>query len=136
MHVFKHVILNIALTYPYDRFKEHFFTRFGEYPFVDPAALSLAAFVGAAVTLPIDNIRTKLMQEQIQHPERNRFVFKQSVIKALLLSSNFEGNSLSLWAGFYTYYASTFLYALLTVGISDAFLTSWKKKAGLLQWQM
>lgn len=55
----RHVMYNVCLTGPYDYFKEGLFTRFGEYGFVQPLALLIASFIGAFVTLPIDNIRTR-----------------------------------------------------------------------------
>jgi len=58
----RHILYNATITGPYDYFKEGFFTRFGEYGFVEPAALILASAFAAAVTLPIDNIRTRLVQ--------------------------------------------------------------------------
>ena len=47
-----------------------------------------------------------------------------------------ETHPLSLWAGFYTFYAQIFVYAWLTVGITNSFTQSWKKKEGLLEWQV
>ena len=61
-NVLRHIVYNVTITGPYDYFKEGFFTRFGEYGFVDPLALLLATGISAAATLPIDNIRTRLVQ--------------------------------------------------------------------------
>ena len=36
--------------------------RFGDYYFVQPVALIWAALVSSAVTLPFDNVRTRIMQ--------------------------------------------------------------------------
>ena len=62
VNVLRHLIYNVSITGPYDYFKEGFFTRFGEWGFVDPLALALATGVASAVTLPFDNIRTRLVQ--------------------------------------------------------------------------
>ncbi len=60
-NVWRHVLLNITLTGPYDYFNEGFYTRFGDYGFVSPLALMLAALFSSVVTLPFDNIRTRIM---------------------------------------------------------------------------
>jgi hypothetical protein len=73
------------LTGPYDYFKEGLFTRFGEYGWVDPLALLVATAISSAVTLPIDNIRTRMIQLHKQ-AERNRINFttiSQGISKAL-----------------------------------------------------
>jgi len=133
-NILRHVILNVALTGPYDYFKEGFFTRFGEYGFVNPLALILSSFIGAFVTLPIDNIRTRSIS-LFQQAERNRMNFS-SIGEAVVLSFKTETHPFSLWAGFYTFFPQLLLYSWLTVGITDTFLTSWKRKQGLLEWQM
>ena len=61
-NVLRHLFYNVSLTGPYDYFKEGLFTRFGEYGWVDPLALLVAAAISSAVTLPIDNIRTRMIQ--------------------------------------------------------------------------
>ena len=58
----RHILYNLTITGPYDYFKEGLFTRFGQYGFVDPLALLIATGIAAFVTLPIDNIRTRLCQ--------------------------------------------------------------------------
>lgn len=82
-NVLKHVVLNLSMTGPYDYFKEGFYTRFGEYGFVNPLALSLAAFSGAFFTLPFDNIKTKLMQEFQLQPDRNRISYGANFMRAV-----------------------------------------------------
>lgn len=73
-NVWRHLFYNVSLTGPYDYFKEGFFTRFGEYGWVDPLALLLATAISSAATLPIDNIRTRMIQLHKQ-AERNRINF-------------------------------------------------------------
>ena len=73
------MVYNMTITGPYDYFKEGFFTRFGEYAFVNPLALAIASFIGAMATLPFDNLRTRYVQ-QFKEPERNRINFKSFAI--------------------------------------------------------
>lgn len=122
----RHVLYNATITGPYDYFKEGFFTRFGEYGFVEPAALMLAAAFAAAVTLPIDNIRTRLAQMH-KETDRNR-LNSTSIKQAIEHSVKVEGHPLALWAGYFTFYPQVFVYAYLTIGITDAFTESWKRK--------
>ncbi len=101
---------------------------------MDPLALLLATAISSAVTLPIDNIRTRMIQLHKQ-AERNRINFStisQGISKAL----DVETHPLSLWAGYYTFFPQMFIYAYLTVGITNAFSESWKRKEGLLEWQI
>ena len=125
---------NLAITGPYDYFKEGLFTRFGEYGFVEPLALLFATGITAAVTLPIDNLRTRLCQLHKQ-ADRNRLNYV-GLVDAVSKAVQFETHPLSLWAGMFTYFPQLFVYAYLTVGISSAFTESWKKKEGLLEWQI
>ena len=128
------MVYNMTITGPYDYFKEGFFTRFGEYAFVNPLALVIASFIGAMATLPFDNLRTRYVQ-QFKEAERNRINFKNfgQLMKYTLAA---ERHPMSLWAGFYTYYVGMFMYAWMTVGITNTFADSWKRKQGLLEWQM
>lgn len=94
----------------------------------------LATGITAAVTLPIDNLRTRFCQLHKQ-AERNRLNFA-TIAEAVGKSAQFEGHPFALWAGMLTYFPQLFVYAYLTVGISSAFTESWKKKEGLLEWQI
>jgi len=134
VNIWRHVLFNVSLTGPYDYFKEGFFTRFGEWQFVDPLALSLATFITASVTLPLDNIRTRLVQS-FKELDRNRINFT-SISEGISRSIHIESHPFALWAGFYTFYPQLFIYAYLTVEITNAFTESWKKKEGLLEWQI
>jgi hypothetical protein len=67
--------------------------------------------------------------------DRNRINFasiSEGISKALLV----ETHPLSLWAGYYTFFPQLFIYAYLTVGITNTFAESWKRKEGLLEWQI
>ena len=133
-NIVRHVVLNASLTGPYDYFHEAFFIRFGEFDFVKPTAMFLASLVSTICTLPFDNVRTRLMNQQII-PERNRINYR-SYIDVFAKQLIIEPNPRGLWAGFYTYLLGTYVYAWLTVGITEAFTDSWKRKAGLLEWQI
>ena len=67
INVLRHVMINISLTAPFDYFHEAFYLRFGDYGFVQPISVFLASLVSAAITLPFDNVRTRLMQAH-SHP--------------------------------------------------------------------
>ena len=133
-NVIRHVFYNLSITGPYDYFKEGLFTRFGEYGFVDPLALLIATSISAFVTLPIDNIRTRLCQLH-SSPDRNR-LNPSGIIPAVIQSLKVEGHALALWAGYFTFFPQLFVYAYLTVGITNTFTESWKRKEGLLEWQI
>ncbi len=83
-NVVRHVLLNISLTAPFDFFQEYLYLRFGDYGFVKPLAMFLAAGVCSIITLPLDNARTRIMNAH-SDPSSNRLnytgiidVFKQS----------------------------------------------------------
>ena len=134
INVLRHLIYNVSITGPYDYFKEGLNTRFGEWNFVQPLALAIATGVAAAVTLPFDNIRTRWIQLHGQ-AERNRVNFT-SIAEGISKALKIEAHPLSLWAGYYTFYPQLFIYAALTVGITNTFTESWKRKEGLLEWQI
>lgn len=133
-NIVRHIVLNASLTGPYDYFHEGMFIRFGEFDFVKPTALLLASFVSTICTLPFDNVRTRLMNQQIQH-DRNRLNYR-SYIDVFVQQLVHEQNPRGLWAGFFTSLLGTYVYAWLTVGITEAFTDSWKRKSGLLEWQI
>lgn len=72
-----------------------------------------------------------------QHPEveRNRFTY-HGFFDVVAKSARYEGTPYALWAGFTAYYISTLTYAALTIGITNTFTESWKKKQGLSEWQI
>jgi hypothetical protein len=133
-NIVRHVALNASLTGPFDYIHEGLYIRFGDFDFVKPTALFLASCVSTAITLPFDSVRTRVMNQQIQ-PERNRLNYK-SYIDVFIKQYVHESNPRSLWAGFYTHLLWTYMYAYLTVGITETFTTSWKRKDGLIEWQI
>jgi hypothetical protein len=94
----------------------------------------LATAFTAAVTLPLDNLRTRFCQLH-KEADRNRLNYR-GLIDAVSKSLEYETHPLALWAGMGTYFPQLFVYAYLTVGISSAFTESWKRKEGLLEWQI
>lgn len=133
-NVVRHIALNASLTGPYDYFHEAWFIRFGEFDFVKPTALFLASVVSTVVTLPFDNVRTRIMNMHSQS-DRNRFNYR-NYLDVFSKQAIYEGNPRSLWVGFYAYLLGTYVYAWLTIGITECFTDSWKRKAGLLEWQI
>ncbi len=133
-NVVRHVALNASLTGPFDFFHEALYIRFGDFDFVYPTALFLASIVSTVVTLPFDSARTKIMNQHSQQ-DRNRLNYR-GYIDVFVKQFLHETNPRSMWSGFYTYLAWTYMYAWLTVGITETFTSSWKRKQGLLEWQI
>lgn len=71
VNVLRHVLINITLTAPFDYFHESLYLRFGDYGFVGPLSIFLAAAVSSFICLPIDNVRTRIMNAH-SDPSRNR----------------------------------------------------------------
>jgi hypothetical protein len=74
-NVIRHVLLNITLTGPFDWFHEGLYLRFGDYPSVRPIAIFLAALTSSILTLPFDNVRTRVMYSFCDS-SRNRLNYK------------------------------------------------------------
>lgn len=70
-----------------------------------------------------------------KEPERNRLNFA-SIPEAIARAVKVEPHPLALWAGYWTFFPQLFIYAYLTVGITNTFTESWKKKEGMLEWQI
>jgi hypothetical protein len=132
-NVIRHIALNASLTGPFDYFHEALYIRFGDFDFVHPTALFLASIVSSVVTLPFDTVRTRIMNQQVQQ-DRNRLNYRGYLDAFVKIFVHEQPRS--LWSGFYTYLIWTYIYATLTVGITDTFTSSWKRKQGLLEWQI
>jgi hypothetical protein len=133
-NVIRHVVLNASLTGPFDWIHEGFYIRFGDYDFVKPLSMFMASVISSVCTLPFDNIRTRLMNAHSQ-VDRNRLNYSgyfDVFAKVLLV----EQNPRSLYSGFYSWVLATYVYAWLTIGITETFTDSWKRKQGLLEWQI
>lgn len=133
-NVVRHVLLNITLTAPFDFFHEGLYLRFGDYGFVRPLAIFMAALTSAAITLPFDNARTRIMYSH-SDPSRNRLNYK-GMLDVFNKSMQLEASNFALWAGFYTYFASTLIYAFLTVGVTSSITNGLKRSNGLKEWQI
>jgi hypothetical protein len=59
----------MSLTAPFDYFHEGLYLRFGDYGFVRPLAIFLAALTASVITLPFDNARTRIMNA---HEDKSR----------------------------------------------------------------
>ncbi len=129
INVLRHVILNISLTAPFDFFHEALYLRFGDYGFVRPLSIFLAAATSAAITLPFDNARTRIMQAH-SDPSRNRLNYS-GILDVFKKSYMYEKSNFALWAGYYAHFGSTLIYAALTVGITSGISNSLKKANGL-----
>lgn len=134
INVIRHVLLNITLTAPFDWFHEGLYLRFGDYGFVRPLAIFLAAGVSSIITLPFDNIRTRFMNAH-SDPSRNRLNYS-GIFDVFVQSAKYEKSNFAMWAGFYPYFMSTLIYAYLTVGITSGINNSLKRSHGLKEWQI
>lgn len=129
INVLRHIMLNISLTAPFDHFHESLYLRFGDFGFVRPLSIILAALTSSIITLPFDNARTRIMNAH-SDPSRNRLNYK-GIIDVFSKSLIHEKSNFALWAGFYSYFASTLVYAFLTVGISSGITNQLKKANGV-----
>lgn len=128
-NVVRHVVLNISLTAPFDYFHEGLYLRFGDYGFVRPLAIFLAAATSAAFTLPFDNARTRIMQAH-SDPSKNRLNYT-GIFDVFSKSLLHEKSHFALWAGYFAHFASTWVYAVLTIGITSGVSASLKRANGL-----
>ena len=98
------------MIYPYNQVKEHMYNAFGDV-FVNPiGALLVASVWGTVITLPLDNIRTRLMN---QFPDKslNRINYK-GVYSVISKSVQHEGLN-GLFVGMVPHYLHIFTYAAL-----------------------
>lgn len=133
-NVVRHVMINATLTAPFDYYKEWLYLRFGDYGFVKPLAIFASAATSAFLTLPFDNARTRLMQAH-SHPERNRMNYT-GIIDVFCKSALHEKSHWALWTGYYTYFLSTWVYAVLTIGITSTVTDTIKRSKGISEWNI
>jgi len=60
MNILKAIMLNVSLTGPFDFANERMWTTFGDVHFIKPLAIIWASIFGTFVSIPFDNIKTKL----------------------------------------------------------------------------
>ncbi len=94
----------------------------------------MAALTSSIITLPFDNVRTRIMYSHCDQ-SRNRLNYK-GMLDVFAKSYKFEASNFAMWAGFYTYFASTLIYAFLTVGVTSGISNSLKRANGLKEWQI
>ena len=130
----KHIILNVSLTGPYDWIHERLWIVFGDYGFVKPLSLAFAAFVGTTFSLPIDYVKTRLMQMHCD-PLKNR-INSVGVVDTLGKIIAHEGTIWAPWAGFMTNYTQNFITMTLILYITSGITKSIKRGKNLEHWQI
>lgn len=70
-HVIKMAAVNMSLTGPYDYMREKIWLVFGEFGFNHLISLLWASSWATLLTLPFDNVKTRLMR-QFPNPSHNR----------------------------------------------------------------
>ena len=96
--------------------------------------MALATGFSAFIVLPFDTARTRVMQYQSQ-PERNRMQ-NNTMMKVFFNSLKHERTNFALLAGYWTYFAQTYLYAYLTVGVTNSLCNQMKGSKGLKENQI
>lgn len=133
MHLCKIVALNISLTGPYDFLNERLWMTFGDVNFNRPCALVFASGVATIVSLPFDNLKTKI-QKQMPDRSLNRINYRD-LSHCFETSLRVEG-PLTFFSGASSYYAKVLIYSLFTVYATDLFTDRMKRNAGLKEWQI
>jgi hypothetical protein len=96
------------MIYPYAQVKEHMYNAFGDV-FINPiCGLLVASIWGTVLTLPVDNIRTRIMN---QFPDKtlNRMNY-DGILSVINKSIKVEGAN-ALFVGAIPHFAHVFLYA-------------------------
>lgn len=100
------------MIYPYNQVKEHMYNAFGDV-FVNPiAALLVASVWGTVLTLPLDNIRTRLMN-QFPDKKLNRMNYT-GIVNVINKAIQVEGAN-ALFVGMVPHYAHVLLYSALVI---------------------
>lgn len=98
------------MIYPYNQVKEHMYNAFGD-TFVNPiAGLLVASIYGTVLSLPLDNARTRLMN-QFPKKKLNRMNYT-GVLNVFQKSIKVEGLN-GLFVGMIPHFLHTFAYAAL-----------------------
>jgi len=129
----KTIVLNATLTGCYDYMNEKMWICFGPTSLNRPLSILWAALWGSLLTLPFDNIKTRL-QKQFADPTKDRLSyvgFNDAVISVTVYERPH-----SFWVGLFPYYLKVALYTTLTVYMMDKITTKWKRKAGLTEEQI
>jgi len=127
-------MINITLTGPYDYMKERSWTTFGDMTVVNyTLALLWASLWSSLVTLPVDNIRTRVMTA-FPDLTKNRIQFKNmpDLYFKIFINEGWKG----LYVGYYTYFIKTLVFCTVTVAGLDCVTRQWKINSGLKEWQI
>lgn len=118
------VAMNVGMLATYDQFKEMLLPYTGSGVMNNMASSALTSFVCSFTALPFDMMKTKLMNMHIDSvtgrlPYRN---IADCAIKTVK-----KGGILSLWRGYWTFYARTAPHAMITLLAKDAFTSLYNR---------
>lgn len=112
------VIINWALLAPFEEFKERLKHRIPDLKTRTIVSSFLASFVGSFISLPFDNIKTKL-QKMKQDPVTGKYPY-DGIVDAFTKSIKKEGVG-RLWVGFLTFYVRIGPHVVITLLLNDFF---------------
>jgi solute carrier family 25 (mitochondrial oxoglutarate transporter), member 11 len=107
--------LNLGMLGPYDQVKEMLTKVFGPSNATNLGASACAGFLAAAMSLPFDNVKTKLQRMRLNADGTAPY---KGMIDCALQTIKKEG-PLGFYTGFPTYYVRIAPHAMLTLLISD-----------------
>lgn len=112
------VIMNLALLVPFEEFKQRLKNVITDIKTRTIVSSLMASFIGSFISLPTDNIKTKL-QKMKKDPVTGKFPY-DGIIDALSKSIKKEGPT-SLWVGFFTFYVRIGPHVIITLLFNDYF---------------
>lgn len=112
------VIINFSLLVPFEEFKDRLKKVIPDVKTRTMTSSLLASFVGSLISLPSDNIKTKL-QKMKQDPVTGKYPY-DGIIDAIMKTTKKEGPT-RLWVGFWTYYARIGPHVNITLLLNDYF---------------
>lgn len=118
------VAMNVGMLATYDQFKEMLAPIVGGGVTNNMVSSALTSFVCSFTALPFDMMKTKLMNMHIDSitgelPYRNILDCAVKTVK--------KGGILSLWRGYWTFYARTAPHAMITLLAKDAFTSLYNR---------
>ena len=123
--------LMAATPHLYDYLKEYLFFFFGPTNWLRPLCLSTTLLIGSIISLPLDNIKTRLHLASAlpdgRFPYKNDF---DCMRKAFVYDCNFPkfGNITNLHSGFSAYFIKYFIAMMIGIKVSDlAFRENYKE---------
>ena len=112
------VIINFALLVPFEEFKQRLKNVITDVKTRTMVSSFMASFIGSLISLPSDNIKTKL-QKMKQDPVTGKYPY-EGITDAFLKTVRKEGPT-RLWVGFLTYYARIGPHVIITLLFNDYF---------------